>query len=266
MPPSPLFDDHVHSRLSIDGRDSVLDLCRAAAEKGLAGLCITDHFDTEPSDPGYGRYDLDQLQGDVRRARQDCGRLAILVGAEVCYQAPFAPRVADFLQASPLDFVLGSAHYARHEFVEPAFFARHGAAEGYQAYLRTVEEVVASGLFDSLGHLDLAKRHATALYGPFDPHSCWAQVERILRLLVERGMALEINTSGWRQDPGEPYPGEAILRRYRELGGTRITIGSDAHHVGRVGDGLERAHDLARQAGFTHLTRFVQRRPQFIPL
>lgn len=267
MPPLPLFDDHVHTTCSIDGHNTVLELGQAALEKGLAGLAITDHFDTDPADPGYGHYDFDQIARAAEQARRAfAGRLSILIGAEVCFQPVFARRIADFLQACPLDFALGSAHYVQREFVHEPYFARRTPEEAYSAYLQAVEETVASGLFDALGHLDLAKRYATPVYGPFDPQPYWAQIERILRLLIARGMALEINTSGWRQPPGEPYPGEAVLRRYAELGGMRITIGADSHRAEQVGFAVERACLLVRRLGFTHLTRYVRRQPQLIPL
>ncbi len=266
MPPAPLYDDHVHSCFSIDGHDSVEDLCRAAAGAGLAGLTLTDHFDTEPSDLGYGRYDHAQIARAVEHARREVPGLDLGLGAEICFQAPFARRVRAFLRACLLDFCLGSAHYVRHEFVDPAFFAQRSATAAYGAYLGAVEDVVSSGLFDALAHLDLAKRHGTRLAGPFDPEPHWPRIERILRGLIEQGMALEINASGWRQGPGEPYPGEAILARYRALGGTRITVGSDAHRARRVGDGVHRAYDLARRLGFTHVTRYRERRPELVPV
>ena len=84
--------------------------------------------------------------------------------------------------------------------------------------------------------------------------------------MVERGAALEINTSGGRRGPGEPLPGEAILRRYYELGGRMITIGTDAHTARSLGSDVVRAQELARSIGFRYVTRFVGRQPQFIPL
>lgn len=267
MPQPPLFDAHVHSRFSADGRDAVLDLCQAALERGLAGLTITDHFDTDPLDHGYGRYDPDAICRDVEQARRVFGeRLSVLVGAEVCYQPPFARQIADFLQACPLDFALGGVHYVRREYVEAAYFTRRAVEEAYEAYFQAVGQAVQSGLFDSLAHLDLAKRYAPPASGPFDPRRYWEQIERILRLMIEQGIALEINTKALRQGCTAPFPDEAILRRYAELGGTRITIGSDCHKAADLGYRVAWAHDLARSAGFTHVTRFVQRRPRLYPL
>ncbi len=262
-----LFDDHMHSRCSSDGCETVTALCRAALARGLAGVCITDHFDTDPHDFGYGTYDFDRVLLEVEEARRLYGdRLAIRIGAEVCFQAEFTPRVAAFLRACPLDFCLGSAHYVRREFVDEAYFTRRSPHEAYEGYLDMVEDVVRSGLFDALGHLDLAKRYGTPVCGPFDPGPHWEHIERILRRLVQQGMALEVNTSGWRQAPGEPFPGERILRRYVELGGERVTIGSDAHRAADVGCDVARACGLARRVGLKHITRYRQREAETFPL
>jgi histidinol-phosphatase (PHP family) len=259
-----IFDDHLHSHFSYDGRESISDLCHAAVQRGLAGVTITDHFDTDPSDPGYGRYDYDRIRREVEQARDRYGdRLSILLGAEVCFQPAFTQDIVDFVARCPLDFVLGGVHYVRREFVDGGYFTRHDVDEAYWAYFEAVEAAVQSGLFDSIAHLDMPKRHSS---GPFDPRRYWAQIEHILQLMVERGTGLEINSKGWREVCAEPFPGEAILRRYAELGGERITIGADGHRAAHLGCSVGRACDLARRLGFTHATRFVQRWPQHYPL
>ena len=37
-----LFDSHVHSDNSPEGRDLVTALCSAAVDKGISGICITE--------------------------------------------------------------------------------------------------------------------------------------------------------------------------------------------------------------------------------
>jgi histidinol-phosphatase (PHP family) len=79
-------------------------------------------------------------------------------------------------------------------------------------------------------------------------------------------MGLEVNTSGMRQRPCEPYPCLEILRWYRELGGEVLTAGSDAHHVADLGSGVGQALDLARAAGFQAVTTFEDGEPRWIDL
>jgi len=71
------------------------------------------------------------------------------------------------------------------------------------------------------------------------PH--YGRVRKILEGLIRRGMALEINSSGWRQPAGRPYPDLELVKLYRELGGEIITIGSDAHRCEELAAGVQQA-------------------------
>jgi histidinol-phosphatase (PHP family) len=134
--------------------------------------------------------------------------------------------------------------------------------EAYQPYLAEMRRAVESDLFDLIGHLDLVKRYGVRYYGPFAPSLFAAEVREILKLAVERGVGLEINTSGLRQAPRETYPGLEVLRWYRELGGQVLTVGSDAHSVKDLGKGIAEALGLAREAGFDAVTLFEKREPR----
>jgi histidinol-phosphatase (PHP family) len=90
--------------------------------------------------------------------------------------------------------------------------------------------------------------------------------EPILRALVETGTALEVNTSGLRQVAGETYPSAAIVARYRELGGERVVVGSDAHRVNAFAWGLADGYDHVRAAGFDALTFRRGGAPESVPL
>ena len=43
------------------------------------------------------------------------------------------------------------------------------------------------------------------------------------------GKGIELNTGGFKYGLGHPNPCEDIIKRYKELGGEIITLGSDAH-------------------------------------
>ena len=130
--------------------------------------------------------------------------------------------------------LVGPDDLSRPEHQE-AYFRPRTQRQAYGAYLAAVEKAVASGLFHCLGHLDLCKRYGHKYYGPMAWRDFEPQIARILRGVIANGMYLELNTSGLRQDPGEPYPSLEVIREYRRLGGTRLLLGSDAHcpeHVG----------------------------------
>ena len=112
-----------------------------------------------------------------------------------------------------------------------------------------VEAAARSGLFDTIGHIDVVKRY---LHPHVLPERFAEQpelYEPILRALLESGTALEVNTSGLRHGPAETYPSPAIVARFRELGGERLTIGSDAHRAKHFAWALGDGYDVARSAG-----------------
>ncbi len=77
--------------------------------------------------------------------------------------------------------------------------------------------------------------------------------------MIKNKKALEINTSGLRQSIAKTMPDENIIKRYRELGGEYITIGSDSHNAYDVGEGIEKGMELAKKCGFDKITFYVNR-------
>ena len=129
-----------------------------------------------------------------------------------------------------------------------------------------VESAAKSGLFDALGHLDFVKRYLHPHVTPSQLAAAPELYERILKALVDTGTALEVNTSGLRQVAGETYPSAAIVARFRELGGERVVVGSDAHRVTAFAWGLQDGYDHVRAAGFDRLTFRRGGAPEAVPL
>ena len=84
--------------------------------------------------------------------------------------------------------------------------------------------------------------------------------EPIFRALIERGIALEINTAAIRKGKMTvPDPGIDLLKFYRALGGELLSVGSDAHVATDLGANFDDACALAKEAGFGYLTTFRNR-------
>ena len=77
---------------------------------------------------------------------------------------------------------------------------------------------------------------------------------------------LELNISGFRQEPHEGYPGTSILMLYHRLGGDIITVGSDSHARHDVGADFDLALQCLKQCGFHYITSYTRRTPSFIPI
>lgn len=257
-----MIDYHVHSSLSGDSAASVAAVCGAAAAAGLREISFTEHIDFEPTDPSYGAFDRDRFAEEVARARDRFGEaLEIRMGVEVDFQEKHRPQIEAFLAAGDFDYVLGSAHYVDGIILEnhAAYFGGRTPEQAYEPYFDSVLSAVETGWFDALAHVDVCKRYGVRYFGRFDWHPYKSRIDDVLRALIDRGMTLEVNSSGIRQSPGEPYPAGGILSRYRELGGRHVTVGSDAHRSEDVGAGIREALELIAQTGFDSVDTFVSR-------
>lgn len=251
------LDAHLHTDLSPDATPHIDDYARQAVERGIAEIAITDHVDFEPGQPAYAYATYEQRERQVRDAAERWGPKGVTIrfGVELTYDRAWEADIREHLRRHAYDFTIGSVHeygasvYARSRVA--------GWVEG-----RTLAEIVApsfdevaaaarSGLFDAIGHIDVIKRWLHPLVTAADLATQPELYEPILRALVETGTALEVNTSGLRYPCEETFPSPAIVARFRELGGERVTVGSDAHRADQFSWGLADGYDAAAAAGFT---------------
>lgn len=265
-----LYDQHLHTCYSMDSQADPADNVRQALAVGLAGLTFTDHFDTHPVEWSTCEYDYDRLAADVARLRAEYGdRVFIGHGIEICYQPGQMDRILRYLEDRPFDLVLLSVHWfdgrALHE---QAHWDGLDIGAGTLAYLKTVLEAVkfvgelaADGRrpFDVLGHLDLVKRYTQRYFGSYDIQAHAELVDEILRGCLAVGLVPELNMSSCRQQLPEPMPAGWVIRRYAELGGRAMSIGSDAHQSEYVGVGVAEGAALLKSQGITHQAVFKNR-------
>ncbi len=266
-----LFDSHIHSENSPDGSHSVMCICEKAAELGMKGVAITDHFDlNDLKEYGYLAR-IEQSVFDIQKAQAVLGKnLMISLGVELG-QPAYDPKIAgDILEQYPFDFVLCSLHAMLGN--EDFYFWDYSASdinigETVRAYFAEMLDIVKWGNFDAIGHFNYLVRYVWGRHRiPINFEDYNEVIDPILKLLAETGKGMEINTSGLRSGMGQTMPNLPILKRFRELGGEIVTIGSDAHLADDVGAGGGFAMDILKQAGFTHYTYFRERKPHMISL
>lgn len=272
-----LVDQHLHSRHSMDSRTEPEANVESALSRGLRGLTFTEHFDTHPNDWPGCIYDDAAYSDTIAGLRLRYGeRIFIGKGIEVCYQPARMDFLIDFLSRHRFDVVLLSVHYFGSEAVHRReHWDGVTAEEGTRRYLETVREAVRGcvelrhshgRMFDVLGHLDLVKRYTRRFFDTYDVTMCADLIDDILRACVEAALVPEINTSSLRQGLSETMPGSTTVRRYAELGGTAMSVGSDAHRAEDVGAGLDKAAAMLRDAGIPRVAWFREREQVDIPL
>lgn len=254
------LDGHLHTIMSPDAGVAIDTYAHAAIARGIPAIAITDHLDFDPDAPAFAHADFATRERYIREAAArwaDRG-LTIAFGVEITFQTRHADAIASHLARHAYDYAIGSVHVMKDD----PYTAERVAAwvdgrpfgEIVAPYFAEVLAAVHSGLFDTLGHMDFVKRYLAAHVSPAAFAAAPEIYEPILRALVETGTGLEVNTSGLRQAAGETYPAPWVVERYRELGGTRVTVGSDAHLARSFAFGLGRGYDLAAAAGFREVS------------
>ena len=258
-----MFDYHMHSQVSFDGHDTGLAMALAAKEAGLREICFTDHLDYDP----MGK--MENIAFDTEKYNQEYDNLEVpglLIrrGLEFGMLPDNREQLRKDLQRRRFDFVLGSVHFAGNlDVYYPEYWEGKTVFEGERRYLEdTLACVVAHEDFDVLAHLTYIAR---ARFNPVHRAVPFAQhreiIDEILRILVQKGKGLEMNTSG--VDRCEGYlPTADYFRRFKELGGQIVTVGSDAHCCNRVGQYCRDACDILKDI-FGYVCTFEERKPIF---
>lgn len=270
MKPTKLWDMHMHSQFSSDSDAPQEDMILTAMDAGLSGICFTDHLDIDyPDNPLLFQLDLPNYVASVLALQEKYrDKFPVHLGIELGLQPHLGKLHNDILSQYPFDFVIGSSHVV-HGFDPyfPAFYEGRNEKDCYREYFESIlENIHAFDGFDVYGHIDYVVRYGPTKNADYDWKHYQDIIDEVLKLLIEKGKGIEINTGGFKYGLGHPNPTEDIICRYHELGGEIITIGADAHAPQHIGFDFQKVPDILKNAGFDYFTVFKNRKPEFIKL
>jgi histidinol-phosphatase (PHP family) len=260
-----LADYHIHPDFSIDSVGSVDDYCRAALQKGLAEICFTTHYDSNPKDPVNERMmqvngvrlpvSFDTVQRYIETVAEAAERyypsgLQVRCGIEVGYYRGCEKHIAELFDKFHFDYKLGSIHdvddiclCCQHRFEK--CFSRYNVEEMADKYFGLMHDAAKSRLFDAIAHIDVYKKYGLGFYGDSILTVHRGRIEPVFEVMAENGVGIEINTSALRKGHPEYYPSMEIVNLARSMGVAIVAIGSDAHTPDDVGFDFESAASIA---------------------
>lgn len=264
-----LSDYHLHTSFSTDCETPMENAVHSAIHKGLREIACTDHvdFDCPGGQPGDFMVDYDDYLVTFNKLKnQYLNSIQMVLGVEIGCQPHVIGEIDSLLRQYPFDFVILSTHTVdKINCSTREFYAGREKKNAYQSYLEGVlTNITGCQNYDVCGHLDFMVR-----YGPYADKSLNFRdyretIDAILKKVIETGHGIEVNTSGYRYGLNQTHPSLEIVKRYRELGGEIITMGSDAHQAAHVGAHFEIARQVLLAAGFTRYTVFRNRKPYFV--
>ena len=164
-----LFDNHNHCQFSFDGQQTSIEkTSRSAFEKGLGGLCFTDHNDIYVPDETMAmnshasdRLDIKAQQAEIDRVQAMFPEIKILKGIEVGMHPKCRKDIQELVAANEFDQVIASVHYVGE--TDPYFGGYYKGRtwqEAYGGYLETISNEIRGTVdFDIVGHYDYIVRY-----------------------------------------------------------------------------------------------------------
>lgn len=267
------MDTHLHTDFSTDSDTPLNKQLKRALAIGLQGICITDHMDYEFPQEAYPHKTdtapfLFCWEDYVKtiQSYQKTAPLWLGIGVECGLQKneTVISKNQSLVADSNLDYVIGSLHLVdKQDPYYPAFWEEKEPASCVLYYFEQLyENIQAFHSFDAIGHLDYIVRYAPEDFF-YQPRDYREILEAILSFLIQKDIALEINTSGFKSVRQSQNPHIDILQQYISLGGELITIGSDAHTPQYVGFHFDDISDILQKIGLPQYCVYKKRKPIF---
>ncbi len=259
-----LTDYHLHSSFSYDSEQTIEKIARAAQEKGMSEIAVTDHVELAAENLQGGKADLAKAAAEIDRVNQQCrGLLVIRKGMELGNANLDPEGAAACCRKFTGDFIIGSVHNLEPgKDVAYYDYSRADTETIFGQYLEAVTFVAESQDYDVLGHITYPLKAICEQTGRIpDMRKYEKQFRRIFEAVIKRGKGIEVNTSGLRCRLGSLLPDRELLKWYRACGGTNITVGSDAHRPQDVGEGIAAATADLYAIGYRELTTYIYREP-----
>lgn len=261
-----MYDYHIHSTYSLDSREKMETTVKKALAVGLKEIVFTDHIEFES---GYFHeiFDVPEYKREIEGLQQKYPHISIKTGVEIGFQPHLLNLCNEFTKAHDFDFIIGSVHTVGHsDLYMGNIFKNSGPKAGINKYFEELYYVIRDGaIFNVAGHFDLVKR-----YVEYDCPSVFKEnfdlIEASFKKLIERGMGIEINTSGFRYGLNSPHPSEDFLRLYKEMKGEIITIGSDSHRAETLAYKFDYVYALLEKLGFKYVSTFDKGKVSFSKL
>lgn len=271
-----LSDFHIHSTCSSDAHDTMSDMANAAFERGVSVMCFTDHVDLDDYETGLPADNCLELWAQIKSEYAKVLKTApkgleVKLGIELGEAHHDLALAKEISAAAELDFVIGSLHNLRNtpDFSMIRYISMADCKQYLAHYVEELLELAALDCYDVMAHIGYTRRYM--LRDGFDlklgMKNYGDELSEVFRILIANGRGIEMNCSGLRNAGiHDTIPSFSVIRRYRELGGEIITVGSDAHCTADAGVGNARGLELLAEAGFEYYTIFRNRKPEFIKL
>ena len=215
-----LADYHLHTSFSSDSESPMEEMIRHAVSLGLKTICFTEHHDIDyPVNPDGFDFllDLPSYKEEIFKMKEHYqDQIEINYGVELGLMPTTLDQCAAFVKDEPFDFIIGSTHIV--DFMDPydaIYFETYPARLGLAHYFEDILKNISSfNHYCVYGHLDYAARYIKDPSFEFHYRDYSDLLDAILRMIIENGKGIEVNTAGLKYGMSDPNPHHEIIKRY----------------------------------------------------
>ena len=261
-----LCDMHMHSRFSFDAQQdfSADAVCRAAIEKGISDIAITDHFEANYKTSldkllVDSIYDHKSAYAEIMEAKQKYkDKLNLIYGIEIGQANQAKDEAISLLQAHDYEFVIGALHSLKgmrdFYFMDLSDVPDEQIGKWLNSYFDELCEIIdVMPRIDTVAHITYIIRYLAFAKRTFDVKPYFDKISQFFNKIIKKDVAIEVNTSTLWKGLGFSMPDADVLKLYRECGGRLITVGSDSHGPENLAGCVPQAFDILKSCGFYHV-------------
>lgn len=260
-----LVDLHLHTRFSFDSREAMENYIEKAKECGASTLGFSEHYDYDAYVDGADipETDIAAYTAYLDGLKQRSGNVKLLKGIEFGYRDFAVDEYKKLIDKFDFDYIINSVHTLpnRGDCFHDGFFRGKTLRENYFDYFEAVlESVKADYDFQIIGHIGYVSRYRTESGATIHYKDFSDILDEILKEIIARDKCLEINSSTGKSG-SQFLPDCDVVDRYLELGGEKLSFGSDAHSVSAFLNKGAKLKDYLNRRGVKRLFYYEKRKP-----
>lgn len=267
-----IADYHVHTHFSSDCEVLPKEHIEKAISLGMKEICFTDHVDYDyPPENGKQLFviDPDAYFKELTAIKEEYDqRIKIKIGIELGLNPANNDANTKLIESYPFDFVIGSSHIVNgFDPYYPEYWKDRPVKDCIMDYYEAIlQNVTYYSNYDVYGHLDYIRRYVPDKNYVYVDDDFYDITEMILKDIISKGHGIELNTRGLSKGLTSFVPTISLLKRYHDLGGEIVTLGSDSHFSKNIGYAFTTAVDILKNTGFKYVASYEKRNLSFTPL
>lgn len=232
----------MHTDFSTDSKMKIEDALNRAKELNL-GIIITEHMDINFPREGEFIFDIKEYFNKFDKYKSS----KVLLGIELGMRVDAIEKNQQIGKNYDFDYVLGSIHFVNKvDIFDFKMYENKDKKTVYEEYFKNmIDNLKHHKYIDSLAHIDYICRYSTYEDKEIYYEEYKDYIDCVLKYVIANDICLEINTRRLI-DKNAVNNLIAIYKRYSELGGRHVTIGSDSHNTANIGMNFDTAGEILK--------------------